>query len=381
MTDKKLLLEYPGKRIKPVDGLAVTAQVWEESHEYHRQRLRYHELLLHGIGIVDGLDVISSDPPDSTVYVLPGIAVDPQGQVILVREPVAYDVGPASGTLFLVLTYGESRPTQEMQTGPAYVHTEFSLEVSSQAEGHGGIVLAQLRRERGAAICSAQNAEFPGPNEIDLRFRPCLVGGQSRRPQPASLGVFYPGGAGSFSGCHGAAWLARSLRQAGNLAWVDDNIQLGSGLERYDLLYLPAAGGFQLSREQLNALYAYLGGGGTVLMESCLKDAGQEDSTAAASFSDVLASFGQELEEVGRGHPLLIEPHLFSLPPAGYEEAETPPLRAGGGVILSLVDYGCLWQGERRSRPATREEIRTALEWGENILRYAQNRRKEAQAG
>ncbi len=76
MDNKDLLQEFPAKRIKPVDGLAVTAKVWEEAHEYHRQRQRFHAMLNHGAGVVTGLEVIASDPPDTAVYVQPGIALD-----------------------------------------------------------------------------------------------------------------------------------------------------------------------------------------------------------------------------------------------------------------------------------------------------------------
>jgi hypothetical protein len=47
----------------------------------------------------------------------------------------------------------------------------------------------------------------------------------------------------------------------------------------------------------------------------------------------------------------------------------------GQGVILSARDYGCLWQGARRGGPASREEIRAALEWGSNVVAFAVKRR------
>jgi hypothetical protein len=377
MTDKKLLLEYPGKRIKPVDGLAVTAQVWDEAHEFHRQQLRFHKLLLHGVGIVDGLEVIASDPPDSTVYVLPGMAVDPQGQVILVREPVAYDIGPASDLFYLVLTFSESRPVQEFQSGPTYVRTEFSIEVSQQPDGHGGVVLARLRRERGAPVNNARQPEFPGVNEIDLRFRKVL-GGPAGQPGPALMGTAYLDGAAAFPEGHGASWLARSLRHAGRPLWVDDNVPFNAGLVLYDLVYLTARGSFQLSREQMNHLYNYIGSGGTLLMDCCLNGIPEGASPAAAAFADLAASFGVELQDVGRGHPLLSEPHLFSSLPFAYDNQEPPRLKAGSGLILSESDYGCLWQGDQRSGPAARQDIRSAMEWGENILAFALARKKEA---
>jgi hypothetical protein len=380
MMDKKVFLEYPGKRIKAMDGLAVTAQVWEEAHDYHRRKMRLHNQLLHGAGIVEGLNVIASDPPDSSVYITPGIAVDPCGEIITVPEPVAFDLGQASNFVYLVLTYGESRPVQDNPTGPAYIRAEFSVEVKDRPDCQGGVVLARIRRERGASIIDASRPEFPGWNEIDLRFRTRVNRLGSMEGLPASLGIIYPAGISEFIDTHGTTWLARALRQAGQSVWVDDGIQLNADLERYDLLYLVSRDAFQLTREQMNHLYTYLGSGGTVFMDCCLKDSSTGPAPAAASYADLAASFGIELREVQRGHSLLSEPHLFGLPPVGFDGSENHRLMAGNGIILSEQDYGCIWQGERRDRPAQREEIRAAMEWGENILHYALHRKKEAKA-
>jgi hypothetical protein len=119
-----------------------------------------------------------------------------------------------------------------------------------------------------------------------------------------------------------------------------------------------------------------------VLFESCRRDVKAGDPPADASFSDLLASFGISLQELPPGHDLLVEPYLFAAPPPGFETEGAPKvllgMAAGGPVILSSCDYGCLWQGERRGRPASREEIRTAMEWGANLIAYALRARQEA---
>jgi hypothetical protein len=378
MTDQKLLQEYPGKRIKAEDGLAVTAQVWEEAHSFHRQRQRLHTHLLHGVGIVCGLEVYASDPPDPIVHIMPGIAVDPQGEMIVVSDPVHYNLGPASGYVYLVLTYGESSPIRDTPVGPAYVSDQYSIEVSSQPEGHGGVVLARIRREREAPLSNPSNPELPGWNEIDPRFRRELKLAQPAAP--ASIAVVYPPGQGGMSGGHGAARLARALNLAGKSISIDEDVPLSTDLSRYDLVYFAARDAFQLSREQMNHLYTYLGQGGTVFMDCCLKEA-ESGAAAAASYMDLAASFGIELQEIQPGHALLSQPHLFGLPPAGCADMEQSRLLVGGGIFISEMDYGCLWNGERSSGPARREEIRSAEEWGENILAYAVQRKKEAQAG
>ena len=89
MSTEDLLKIFPDKWIKPVDGLAVTAEVWEEAHDHHRQGQRFHAILHHGSGVITGLEVMASDPPDTSVYILPGVAVDPAGQTIVLPQPVA----------------------------------------------------------------------------------------------------------------------------------------------------------------------------------------------------------------------------------------------------------------------------------------------------
>ena len=75
-------------------------------------------------------------------------------------------------------------------------------------------------------------------------------------------------------------------------------------------------------------------------------------------------------------HDLLRQPFLFGAPPPGFETTGSPGLRIGGGVIASTYDYGCLWQGARRDGPASREDIRAAMEWASNLFSWVQNRRR-----
>ena len=372
---KDLLPEFPTKRIKAADGLAVTAQVWEEAHEYHRQWLRAHDLHAHGPRIVTGLEVIASDPADSSVYVLPGIALDPLGQTIVVTAPVAYDVGQAHGLLYLLLTYEESQPTAggDQEDGPLYIYGQFGIQATPTLPDVPFVELARVRRQsRESPLLNARNGAHPGPDEIDLRFR---REAQTDRQETISLAVSYTGGSTDDKHGRGADYLAQALRRSGQQVCVDDRVPLASGLEGYTLVYLVGQDAFQLSRDEMNALYAFVQSGGTLFIESCRRRTATGDPPADASFFDLLASMGVQLQEVPAGDSLLVEPHLFAGPPPGFETEGAPKLLVGEGVILSHNDYGCLWQGERRDRPAAREEIRTAMEWGENLVAYALRRR------
>lgn len=376
MTIQRLLSEYPLKRISARDGMAVTARVWREAHDYHRLQAQFHALVSHGPGIVVGLEVIASDPPDSAVYILPGIAVDSAGQTIALPEPTAYDFGEWRGTLHLLLTYAESPPRadQARDDGPEYIHAEFSVEATPDLPDAPYVELARIRRSsRTAAIVDPADSTRPAANEIDLRFRR-EVGIQG--PEAAVLGVCYAGDASDSNQGHGLSQLALELRHAGKRVWVDDGVALDERLADYALVYMVAAGKFELDREEMTAVYNYLQQGGTLLFENCR--AAGDDEGADAAFVDLLASMGIELAEIEAGQRLLREPHLFTAAPPGYETEDKPQVLTGGGVIFSTADYGCLWDGSRRGGAASREEIRTALEWGENILFDALARRREA---
>jgi hypothetical protein len=151
-------------------------------------------------------------------------------------------------------------------------------------------------------------------------------------------------------------------------------------LEAYTLVCLVAHGPFQLSREEMNALYAVIRSGSTVLMEACHGDSPAANAALAGIFNDLAGSFGIPLAEAQPGQALLTEPNLFGAVPPGYETEGAPRLLVGDGLIVSLNDYGCLWQGQRRGRPAAREEIRSAQEWGENLIHFALTRKQERPA-
>lgn len=383
MAQDELFQQFPIRRIKPFDGMAVTAEVWEEAHEFHQQRERFHALFGHGAGILAGLQVLASDPPDSAVYILSGLAVDPAGQMIVLAQPLSYDLGVGQGTLHLVLSYGEAQtqPTEQSGTpGILHIQSQFILEATQTLPSTPCVELARVRRpSRSTPITNAEDPLHPGPGEIDLRFRQNIG---ASPPKTVGLAVCYAGGTtGDAARRHGngAKYLARSIKPARDVdVWLDDNVRLAptSNLPGYTLVYLVGQGNWKLSPDEMKALYAYLQGGGTVLMESCRHDPAA--GSADAAFLDLLASFGAKLGELSAGHPLLTEPFLFAAPPPGFETEHMPGPKVSEGVIWSTYDYGCLWQGERRGGPASREDIRAAMEWGSNLVAYALERRRNA---
>lgn len=374
MTNKDWLQEFPSKRIKPVDGMAVTAQVWEEAHEYHHQRQRFHTMLYHGAGVVTGLEVIASDPPDTSVYILPGVAVDPAGRTIVLPQPVSYDIGQEmKGLLYLLLSHGESRPrageSQGQEGGPTYIHAEFSISARTALPNSPCVELARVERDsRKDPFLDAHNPAHPNPNEIDLRFRR-----EVGAPRRVSVAVCYLGEVADKKHGRGASYLAHALSHQGRYyVTVDDDVSLAPGVEANALIYLVGQGEFELSSGQMNGLFNFVTRGrGTLFIESI-------DSASESSFLNILRATEMTPEPLQPGHRLLVHPYLFIVPPPGFEleTEEIPKVLVRDGVIFSPCNYGLVWQGEIRDGVPSREQIRSAIEWGSNIVAYARDRRR-----
>ena len=372
----EILSAIPRRRVHAVDGMAVTADVWQESHEHHRQTLALHYGLSHRPGILAGLEVIANVPADTAVFLKPGIAVDNAGRLIVLNEGQAYEVGGATeGLLYLLLTYGESHPRPAdgnvPEGAPLFIHAQFGLEAVNRLPEAGAIELARVHRQsRDSKLTDARNPSQPGPDEIDLRYRR-HVGVQP--DEAANIAVVSLGGSGTHT--RGVHSLARALRSSGQMVWADENVTLGGDLSAYTLVHLVGHGRFALTAEQMNGIYAYWHAGGTLLLDICRREA-KAAGEAEAAFGDMLGSLGIKVAPLTAGHPLLVEPALFSGAPPGFDGPVVgDAVRVGDGLVFSAADYGCAWQGEVRAGAAPREAIRTAHEWGGNILAYARLRR------
>ena len=125
------------RRPRYFDGQLLTAATFRLEQDYLRATSQLHNRLLHGWGAVDGLDVRSSA---GTIIVSPGVALDPAGNTIVVREPRQLSV-PASATalasLFVVVRYDEQLSDPVIVTGHGGDGTEH------QTVDEGAVVAAE----------------------------------------------------------------------------------------------------------------------------------------------------------------------------------------------------------------------------------------------
>ena len=255
------------------------------------------------------------------MYVLPGMAISPEGDVILLNDPTPFDLSTtAEGLLCLFLTYNESRPmamsNSDEADQPLFIRAEFGLEAGQRPPAAGGLELARVRRSsRTAPIADAFDPAHPGANAIDLRFRQQLP--VTFEPV-ASIAVSYVGG----SDCqHGAGLdnLARFAHHGGYLrASVDDGVPLDSNLPSYTLVCLAGLGAFDLTTDQMTALYDYIRQGGTLFIETCRQHMPVGDPPADTSFRSLLATLGIPVRDMLPGDAVLAEPHFFAAPPPGF---------------------------------------------------------------
>ena len=100
------------QRVTYFAGQLLNTKDFSDEQDYFRKRLRRLNRLLHGAGIVSGLDVtVASGPgsPGQSLIVSPGFALDPQGDEIEVCDETGMPL-PAKGNRLLVQLMFAERP-------------------------------------------------------------------------------------------------------------------------------------------------------------------------------------------------------------------------------------------------------------------------------
>jgi hypothetical protein len=390
------------KRVNPFQGLVIDAETWQDAHNYHRDQQRLHVLAFHDTGIVSGLEVNAVNPPDYSVNINSGLAIDPDGNVIIMPEKQRYRLKTPSekGTIYLIIQFREilSEPYQPPQGGqPTRILEAYRIQERELLPSESYIELARLEFDPAqSSIRDAKNPAKPAANEIDLRFRknarsgalrevPALIS-PSPSPSPAPIAV-PPASAReiAYIGCavlgenpgdlhlRGLKNVIKSYNRnsASNLV-LEEGVNLNKSLKKYSLLYLTGSGRFELNAEILSTLKDFLNSGGLILGDGCTSTGGPVENRGAKEFGLAFNRWAGKLdcklEMPKREHPVLNEDFIFSEAPAG---CEPPILLEGGNMICCSSDYGCAWAGGRSDKPLSRENIRAAAELGSNFLSYA----------
>ena len=372
-------------RVNPFEGLIVDAAAWGDAHGYHRDQQRLHSLVCHGPGVLAGLEVCAHDPPDLSVLIQPGVAVDGEGNLIVVGQAQRYYLqARESGIAYLVLQFREiplaegGKPAEGGEP-PVRLREAYRIQQRDGLPAEAYVELARVRLSSGVpTVRDAVEPAEPRLGELDLRFRRQAGVASQGEIAAGRLVPQQAGGTAGLAHSRGLVRLCRELQlsQAMQARYLGA-VSFGGEAEKCDLLYLDAVQRPSFSGNEVAALQGFLKQGGVLLLEPCTAETGGAPGNDLRVFFDAVAQrLGLAPKRVERGHPLLDSRYTFAaLPAGGVKEGE---VLEAGGLVFSQRDYGCAWQGGRQQEPLDRATIREALEFGVNLALYAAARKRAA---
>ncbi|HEX9990212.1 MAG TPA: DUF4159 domain-containing protein [Chloroflexia bacterium] len=369
------------KRVNPFMGLMIDAPTWTDAHEYHRQASQAHSLAMHGWGIVSGLEVDAAEPADRSVWIRPGVALDPEGRIIIAAQPFRYQINTQeAGLIYLVLMYRDIESTTDraisIEDGREYASRmldAYAIFERDQLPDQPHVELARIQLSPGKKVVKdAAVPTAPKVDEIDRRYREQA----GVRPGPrTTVGVWKPDEIADTLANHLAGPTRLITDLSSGVEWRlrrRDQPPTGEQPLDADLLMMPVHAKTSFTDAEKTQLTTFLDGGGVLLVEACASGAAGDTQKVIAS---VAQAVGRKPQPVKRDHPLLIARHVFSAPPPG---AASGQLFEGDGLVLSTADYACAWNGGLADKGLDRGTIRAAVEFAENLLAYAQIRRGNA---
>ena len=140
----------PLERFQVNDGLLLTAKLWKQAHDYHRQRQNIYYQSLHQPGIVSGLGVCIIDAPQEVageykdqrwLKVQPGVAIDVNGNPIIVPRSLTFRIAsdaPKSGEIvvYVVISYVDPDRLQIESNSQLITETFRIDEKTTQLDAH-----------------------------------------------------------------------------------------------------------------------------------------------------------------------------------------------------------------------------------------------------
>lgn len=188
------------KRINFFKGFLTTEHDWNSAEEYHIEKRKLHNKVMHSPGVVKGyggeMRVVARSRGDLSVEVQAGYAIDGQGNDLVLWDAVIKNINPEEyrlpQTLYFVVRFAEEltdfiayKENLEYK-GHRRVLERTTVEVSqTEPDISREVELARVYLEKGATrIRDARDAADPRANEIDLRFVP-LAGVAGARAEPA----------------------------------------------------------------------------------------------------------------------------------------------------------------------------------------------------
>ena len=186
---KSEIKPLPLNRVAVKDGLLLTADLWEQAHNYHRQKQNLFYQSFHTPGIVAGLGVSVIEAPReiSAQYrdfrwlrIQPGVAVDAMGNAIIVPTPIDFRIASALKkepfTVYLVISYVapeelEGNAEQEIITETFRIDEKINPPQGLEVELCRILFQASSVQLAKQSLTNAIDIFNPEPNSLDLRYR------------------------------------------------------------------------------------------------------------------------------------------------------------------------------------------------------------------
>lgn len=414
------------ERLHISDGLTINAERWQQAHKYHRQRQNFQYQALHEPGIVYGLGVapIPDQPDGRLLQIQPGVAIDVQGNPIVVKLPEEFRItseATAGCTLLVYLVVNYVDPDDLRRSPTATTVSETFRIVEKLHLDPNDVELCRIQLLPGVTLIQAPvDGYTPLPNQLDFRGR------YQPRPHPqywVRVGQVMGDRPADNDTLHGLTDLLRSLDGLYPNVCAVPMVQTcaAKSLSRETplnchLLHISYTTLLTLANPGLQRLQSYLAQGNGLLIaidfaEAHLLDLlniGQElqlgvaeaerdgDTSTAAQLQTELDANQQtiaqrllDLEQpltaiapklglsltntgdLGNDHPLRSFPFQFSQLP--HRLGHPIHVKNWGGCIWMVGDLSHCWG--RNAQPALpRETLRSAQEWGINLLHFAAQR-------
>ena len=382
----------PLQRLHVYDSLMMNADRWHLAQTYQRRRQNVHYQSLNQPGIVCGLGICLIEPPESAdvrfrdrrwIEIQPGIAIDLEGNVIVVdatidrRFRIAVK-SPSSGslTVYVVVSYREPEALDSHQHLETLTE-QFRFDQKTDPPAPHEVELCRIQLKPGIVeLANPINVLLPQANQLDLRYR---VQAQSRPQAIVSMAQVKPHYLGQENDRtpENLSFLMQSVASLypalKGISEIQQVALTSSDPLTPDVLYLTDSQAIGLDDHELERLQQYLETGGVLLVEAA--------TDSQITIDDVINLLSDSLETslqrqtANRDCPLRISPFLFAALPS----TETPiQLWQGGGIILVQGDLSASW-GLNDSLDRSRNDLRSAQEFGVNILHFAWNRRRLTQ--
>ncbi len=385
--------------------MLITADHWQIAHGYHQQRQTIHYEALHQGGIVSGLGVSIAPIPEEApskyrqprwLAIQPGLAIDAQGNPIVVSnvENCYLSAQPtAETTIYIVLKHSERSSQSEI------VQEAFQIIEKDVPAEANEVELCRVRLGVGdVEIVSPEDVFAPTINQLDLRHR------QWVKPRPqltASVAAWSHHGPiishfkalfSSLPGLYPALYghiTTQVLESDLTYLSYDDFCDLPRPDQRQIAQYLQQGGVILVEAiaDQLGELYRVESelrsalatqGANTSLHTSAQQEIAKiEDciDEAVAQLTEPLLTFltneGLSLKAIDQE----VRSHPFSFSQWPTIHGQPVGLYGWGGLLLLVGPLPQAW-GISKDLYLSREDIRSAQEFGINLLTFAARRRR-----